>query len=95
MGRPMEITVDMVVLAVGMEPSQGTRRMAEVLGLPTNKYGFVETDHDVLDTVTTSVPGIFVAGAAAGPADLDDSVAAAGAAAAKAVALLRAAEVAV
>ncbi len=93
MGRPMEVTMDVVVLAVGMEPSQGTRRMAEVLGLPTNKYGFVETDHDRLDTVTTTVPGVYVAGAATGPSDLDDSISAAGAAAAKAVAFLRNAEV--
>jgi len=89
MGRPMEVTMDVVVLAVGMEPSRGTREMAEVLGLPTNKYGFVETDHDVLDTVTTTVPGIFVAGAATGPSDLDDSISAAGAAAAKAVAFVK------
>ncbi len=81
--------MDVVILAVGMEPSAGTTAMSDVLSLPTNKYGFVETAHDVLDTVTTTVPGVFVAGAATGPADLDDSIASAGAAAAKAVALLR------
>jgi len=89
MGRPMEVPMDVVVLAVGMEPSQGTRQMAEVLGLPTNKYGFIDTDHETLDTVTTTVPGVFAAGASVGPADLDDSIASAGAAAAKAVALVR------
>ncbi len=93
MGRPMEIAMDMVILSVGMEPSQGTRTMATMLGLPTNKYGFVDTDHDVLDTVTTTVPGIYVVGAATGPADLDDSIASAGAAAAKAVSMLRSAAV--
>jgi len=90
MGRPMEVPMDVVVLAVGMEPSQGTRRMAEVLGLPTNKYGFIETVHDTLDTVSTTVPGIYVCGAATGPADLDDTISSAGAAAGKAVAFLRA-----
>ncbi len=93
MGRPMEIPMDIVVLAVGMEPSRGTRRMAEILGLPTNRYGFVEIDPDTMDTVSTKVPGVFAAGAATGPADLDDSIASAGAAAAKAVALLRGARV--
>lgn len=82
--------MDVVVLAVGMEPSAGTRQMAGILGLPTNKYGFIETVHDSLDTVTTTVPGIFAAGAATGPVDLDDSISSAGAAAAKAVAYLRA-----
>lgn len=90
MGRPMEIPMDIVVLAVGMEPSKGTREMADVLGLGTNKYGFIEQDHNSLDTVATSVPGIFAVGAARGPADLDDSIATAGAAAAKAVAFLSA-----
>ncbi len=95
MGRPMEITMDVVILSVGMEPSAGTRTMADLLSLPTNKYGFVETDHDVLDTVTTTRPGIYVCGAATGPADLDDSISAAGAAAAKAVSMLRSAAVTV
>ena len=45
--------------------------------------------HEALDPTATSVPGIFVAGAAAGPKDLDDSMGMAGAAAAKAVALVR------
>jgi heterodisulfide reductase subunit A len=89
MGRPMEVPMDVVVLAVGMEPSQGTRQMAEILGLPTNKYGFVETVHDVLDTVTTEAPGVYVCGSATGPADLDDTISSAGAAGAKAVAYLR------
>ena len=90
MGRPMEVPMDVVVLAVGMEPSQGTRQMADILSIPTNKYGFIETVHDSLDTVTTAVPGIYVCGAATGPSDLDDVISSAGAAAAKAVAGLRA-----
>jgi len=80
MGRPMEVIMDVVILSVGMEPSAGTRTMADLLGLPSNKYGFIDTDHDVLDTVTTTVPGVFATGAAVGPADLDDSISSAGAA---------------
>jgi len=95
MGRPMEVMMDVVILSVGMEPSAGTRTMANLLGLPSNKYGFIDTDHDVLDTVTTTVPGVFAAGAAVGPADLDDSISSAGAAAAKAVSMLRNAKVTV
>jgi heterodisulfide reductase subunit A len=95
MGRPMEVIMDVVILSVGMEPSAGTRTMADLLGLPSNKYGFIDTDHDVLDTVTTTVPGVFATGAAVGPADLDDSISSAGAAAAKAVSMLRNAKVTV
>lgn len=89
MGRPMEVPMDMVVLSVGMEPSAGTRAMAGVLGIEQNKYGFVEVRNPPLDTVGTSREGIFAAGAALGPADLEDTISSAGAAATKAVALLR------
>ena len=89
MGRPMEVPMDVVVLAVGMEPSRGTKEVAKVLGVAQDKFGFIEPVEDALDTVSTSVPGIFVAGAAAGPKDLDDSVSMAGAAAMKAVASAR------
>lgn len=93
MGRPMEVTMDVVVLAVGMEPSRGTREVGPILGVKQEKHGFIEPVEDAFDTVSTSVPGIFVAGAAAGPKDLDDSISMAGAAAMKAVAVARRAAV--
>ncbi len=89
MGRPMEVPMDIVVLAVGMEASQGTRQMAQIFGIEQNKYKFINVPHDSLNPVATSVPGIFVAGAAAGPKDLDDSIGMAGTAAIKAAGLIR------
>jgi heterodisulfide reductase subunit A len=90
MGRPMEVTVDLVVLAVGMEPSPGTRAMAEVMNISQNKYGYITAGGPSgMDPVATSRPGIFVVGAAAGPADLDDSISTAGLAAARAAATIR------
>ncbi|TMD10068.1 MAG: CoB--CoM heterodisulfide reductase iron-sulfur subunit A family protein [Chloroflexi bacterium] len=89
MGRPVEAPMDMVVLSVGMEPSRGTVEMAKVLGVPLESHGFIAAPGNPLDTVTTEVPGIFVAGAAAGPKDLEDTVGMAGLAAARAVALMR------
>ncbi len=89
MGRPMEVSMDVVVLAVGMEPSRGTREVGPILGVAQEKHGFIEPTGGAFDTVSTSVPGIFVAGAAAGPKDLDDSISMAGAAAMRAVAVAR------
>ncbi len=89
MGRPVEVPMDIVVLSNGIEASQGTRDMAKVFGIQQNKYHFIDVPHDALDPTATSVPGIFVAGAAAGPKDLDDSIGMAGAAAMKAVSLVR------
>jgi len=87
--RPMEIPMDMVVLAVGMEPSEGTKKMADFFGLKKNKYGFIETIGGPMDTVSTHVPGVFAAGACTGPADLEDSVSMAGLAGMKAIASVR------
>jgi heterodisulfide reductase subunit A2 len=89
MGRPLEVPMDMVVLSVGMEPSAGTKGMAQALGLEQNKYGWIEVANAPLDTVTTSRTGIFACGAALGPADLEDTISSAGAAAGRAVALVR------
>ena len=90
MSRPMEVTMDMIVLSVGMEPSAGTRAIAQLLGIQQNKYGFIEAGGaGGLDPVATSKEGIFVAGAASGPADLDDSISTAGLAAARALASVR------
>jgi heterodisulfide reductase subunit A len=89
MGRPMEVPMDIVVLAVGMEPSRGTKDIAQMLGVRQNKYQFIDVPHDALDPTATSVPGVFVAGSAAGPKDLDDTMGMAGAAAAKAAGLVR------
>jgi heterodisulfide reductase subunit A len=92
MGRPMEVSMDVVVLAVGMEPSRGTKEIGPILGVAQEKHGFIAPLDNAFDTVSTSVPGIFVAGAAAGPKDLDDTISMAGAAAMKAVAVARRAQ---
>ncbi|MBI4456620.1 MAG: CoB--CoM heterodisulfide reductase iron-sulfur subunit A family protein [Acidobacteria bacterium] len=89
MGRPMEVPMDIVVLSVGMESSAGTREMAQIFGLKQNKYKFIETIGGALNTVTTNVEGVFVCGAATGPADLEDTVSSANAAAMKALAAVQ------
>lgn len=85
MGRPMEVPMDMVVLSVGMEPSEGTRNLAQLFGVQQNCYGFIESVQAPMDVVTTSVPGVLACGAALGPADLEDCASSGAAAAAKAI----------
>jgi heterodisulfide reductase subunit A len=94
MGRPMEVEMDMVILSVGMEPSEGTKNMAATFGIKLNKYKFIETTEGCLNTVTTSVDGVFACGASTGPADIEDSISSASAAAIKAIAVVRKAEMA-
>jgi len=89
MRRPMEIPMDMVILAVGMEPSEGTKQLADIFGITKNKFGFIETIGGALNTVSTNVDGVFAAGACTGPSDLEDCISAAGAAAMKSIASIR------
>jgi len=89
MGRPVEVPMDVVILSVGMEPSVGTREMAKLFDLPLEPHGYIATVGGPLNPVATARPGIFAAGAATGPADLEDSISMAGAAAVKAAGFLR------
>jgi heterodisulfide reductase subunit A len=89
MGRPMEVPMDLVVLSVGMEPSMGTRDVADLLGVKRNKYGFVDAPGAPLDPVSTDREAIFACGAALGPADLEDTVSSAAGAALRAFGYLR------
>ena len=72
-----------------MEPSPGTRKVAGLLDVRQNKYGFIEAASSPLDPVSTSREGVFACGAALGPADLEDTVSSAAAAAMKAHGYLR------
>ena len=67
MGRPMEVPMDVVILSIGMEPSEGTKEMAKIFDIPLESHGFIETIGGALNTVETKVSGIFAAGATTGP----------------------------
>jgi heterodisulfide reductase subunit A len=75
---------DLVVLSVGIGPSEKSREIAERFGIPLEDTGFIKTVHDALDTVATLRPGIYVAGTATAPRDIPDSVASGGSAAMRA-----------
>jgi heterodisulfide reductase subunit A-like polyferredoxin len=87
---------DMVVLAVGVQPSRGVAELfdGDGEGLALDDYYYVgEADED-MDPGRTNLPGVFVAGAAAGAKDIPDSILHAGAAVAQAAAHLERANVA-
>jgi len=77
---------DMVVLSVGLEPSEKIGRVAEKLGIRLEPNGFIWTTP--LNPLETSRPGIFVGGAASGPKDIPETVTQASGMAGKASQLL-------
>jgi heterodisulfide reductase subunit A len=87
-GAPVEIEADLVVLAQGATSSKGAVDLMQTLGISYDQYGFINEMHPKLKPVETNTDGIFLAGCASGPKDIPDTVAGAGAAAAKAVGLL-------
>jgi heterodisulfide reductase subunit A len=79
---------DMVVLAVGVQPNAEAQHLFADGALALDDYYYVgEADED-LDPGRTNLPGVFVAGSAAGAKDIPDSILHAGAAVAQAAAHL-------
>jgi len=80
--RMVDAPVDMVILAVGLVPAQGSERLAEMLRISRDADGwFSELDYNA-DPTETERGGIFVAGVCQGPKDIPDTVAQASAVAA-------------
>jgi heterodisulfide reductase subunit A len=88
LAKPVELETDLVILATALVPRQGTREMAEILGLKIGSDGFFQEAHPKLDPCGSGVPGIFLGGTCQGPKDILDSVAQAKAAAASALVVL-------
>lgn len=80
--RLVEFSVDMVVLAVGLVPSEGTEELSRMLGIQRDIDGwFSELDYNGSPT-DTDKGGIYVAGMCQAPKDIPDTVAQASAVAA-------------
>lgn len=84
---------DTVVLATGLEPGEGTLKIAKTLRLSRSSDGFLKEAHPKFKPVDTLLEGIFVAGTAQGPKDIPDTVAQASAAAARAIRLMNQGEI--
>lgn len=72
--RPLKMSVDMVVLMVGMSPAKDTQQIIAGVGLEPNSDGFVAVADQHLQPTSTKVDGLFVAGACVGPNNITDSV---------------------
>lgn len=66
-GRPMRITVDLLVLMVGILPSKSSIKLAKKLNVKLGANGFIATPDEHTLTNSTSVSGVFVAGTASAP----------------------------
>ena len=86
-GEEVEVPVDLVVLAVGMEPND-VSDLVEMMKIPVGEDRFLQEVHPKLRPVELSVMGILLAGTCQAPFDIGETCAAASGAAVKAAALL-------
>jgi heterodisulfide reductase subunit A len=78
----IEENVDMVVLAVGLEPREDNKKLSEMLGISLSQDGWFKELDSNSNPTGTSTTGISIAGVCQGPKDIPDTVAQASAAAA-------------
>ncbi len=86
--RDITFHPDFLVLSEGMAPAEGAAEIGEMLKLPMNANGFFIESHPKLEPVDFANEGIFVAGIAHSPRSIEESIAQAQAAAARAATIL-------
>jgi heterodisulfide reductase subunit A-like polyferredoxin len=82
-GQTRKEEFELVVLSVGTKPSATSKSLSRTARVKLNKYGFCLTDE--LNTTLTGKDGVLVAGAFAGPGNVQSAVCQAGAAASAAL----------
>ena len=84
----LEIPADLVVLSAGVEANPDNKVLSTFLKVPTNDEGFFLEAHVKLRPVDFATEGIFLAGMAYHPRMLDESIAQASAASARALTII-------
>lgn len=85
--------LDMLVLAIGVQPASRTQKLQEMLGLQLTSDGFFLEAHPKLQPVDAATRGVYYAGCAEGPKDIKETVTQASAAAARAIRLMHQGEI--
>ncbi|MCL6635926.1 MAG: FAD-dependent oxidoreductase, partial [Peptococcaceae bacterium] len=88
LGRPVVIEADILGLAAAILPSPDSKRMNELFKVPLNEDGFFLEAHMKLRPVDFSSEGIFLAGLAHGPKNIEENISQARAAAGRAGTIL-------
>lgn len=83
-GRVEKLEAELVVLCTAAVPNRENTKLASVLGIRQDEYGFFTNSDPVNSPVETDRPGIYFCGSCHGPRDIPESVTEASATAAKA-----------
>ena len=69
-----KITADMVILTPAIVPRTDAGDLAKILEIPVDNNGFFKEEHSEFSAISTSRSGIYVAGCAQGPKDIQSSI---------------------
>jgi heterodisulfide reductase subunit A len=78
------LEVDMVILATTLLPTRGGKKLAGLLHIDTDDYGFFRNIDPLFAPMDTAVEGIYIAGYCQSPMDIPEAVAQASGAASRA-----------
>ncbi len=73
-GRPLKMNVDLMVLMIGIVPSESTTFFGKMLGIHFSEDGFIDHEDVHLENNVTNVPGIFTAGTVTSPMTITDTI---------------------
>jgi heterodisulfide reductase subunit A len=77
LNRPVDMEVDLVVLAAAVQPMEDTERTRKLFGVSCTGDGWLQEAHPKLNPCGTTTAGVFLAGVCQGPKDIPDTVASA------------------
>jgi heterodisulfide reductase subunit A len=80
-GQVKEVSHDLVVLSVGVQPNNEIVEAFKNAPLELDEFNFIKQVNVLTNPARTTIEGVFVAGTAAGPMDIPDSILSAGCAA--------------
>ncbi|MDR2855897.1 MAG: CoB--CoM heterodisulfide reductase iron-sulfur subunit A family protein [Methanomicrobiales archaeon] len=75
LGRPVDIELDLVVLASAVKPNDGADVVRKKFGVSASQDGWMLEAHPKLNPCGTTTAGVFLAGVCQGPKDIPDTVA--------------------
>lgn len=75
LGKPIKVTLDLLVLMSGMVCNPDSTKTAGMLALPIDSDGFLQSSDNVLHITSSPKKGIFYAGACTGPKTVPETLA--------------------
>jgi heterodisulfide reductase subunit A2 len=73
-GRPMKLSVDLLILLTGFVSSRGTKKLGEMLGLEFGNDRFLKPTDEHLLRNHSNKDGVFLAGACTGPRSIGETI---------------------